>query len=277
MKVHPYTLLGQKQYDAFGDAFRSSVSEWTTDWFSAPPKVNVSAAPIASTMGEYGKSNAIRFSDASGEHWAVFLVDKIAAAGLTSMLLCGQKVLPQNISSGNMVHALMEIALLDLCYYLLPLSGGACQVEKAPVETLLSGEASDPVNQALYLLVDLAVDLAVDSAVDLDGVAVHAWLPLRPVLSRIAGAMPDADRCTGDMQKREQAIGRQPMSCEIQLGSAELTVGMVSRLGVGDVIRLDKELQDYLYMVFKESPIRFAGYLGKQQDRFAFRVDAIHR
>jgi hypothetical protein len=269
--------LGRKQYHAFGASFQSSVSEWAADWFPAPPKVNVSAEPLSSTISECGKSTAIRFSDASGEHWAVFLVDKIAAAGLASMLLCGQKVLPQNISSENMFHDLIGIALLDLSYYLLPLSEGAYEIGKAPVETLSPGEASDSVNQMLGLLDDLVDDLAVDLAVDLDGVVMRAWLPLRPVLSRIAGAMPDPDRCTGDMIKREQAIGRQPISCEIQLGSAELTVGAVSRLEVGDVIRLDKELQDHLYMVFKDAPIRFAGYLGKQQDRFAFRVDAIHK
>jgi hypothetical protein len=265
MKIEPFIPLGQKQYDAFGASFRSDVSEWTTDWFSAPPKVNVSASPISLTISGRGQSTAIRFSDASGELWAVFLVDKIATADLASMLLCGQKVLPQSIASEDMAQDLVEIALLDLAHNLLPLSEGAYQVDKAPVETFLAGEASDPVNKTLYLLVDLG------------DVAMHVWLPLGPVLSRMAGVMPDPDQCSGDMIKREQAIGRQPMSCEIQLGSAELTVGTVSRLGVGDVIRLDKELKDYLYMVFKESPIRFGGYLGKQRDRFAFRVDAIDK
>lgn len=106
---------------------------------------------------------------------------------------------------------------------------------------------------------------------------INGWLPIQSVLPLVEMAWSEKPSNSGELDKPVDAIGGQKLNFEILLGSAELTLGMVSKLRVGDVIRLDKDLQAPLFLIFDKSPVRFSGYLGKQHDHFAFRIDSIQK
>ena len=61
------------------------------------------------------------------------------------------------------------------------------------------------------------------------------------------------------------------------LGDAELTLGELNQLKVGDVIQLDKPLQEPLALIFDESPVGLSGYLGREKDQLASKVAGLTR
>lgn len=263
MKVQPFVLLGNAQRNAFNASFSSDADAWAADWFARPPAVEVTSAPITNTFHTHRECNGLRLADASGVHWVVYSIDETQWMRLGAMLLADQEASARNLPAESLLFGLIRSALLDLTLRLLPLPEGEYGLGQDTLAALLPDDAFTPGHEALHLTID------VQDAV------IHSWLPLLPVLPRIGHALPEPSLTTGGLIKPREAIGNQRLSFEIHLGSAELTLGAIGKLAVGDVIRLDKDLQDPLNLVCGQSPLRFTGYLGKQHGHFAFLIDGI--
>ncbi|MGD9364152.1 MAG: FliM/FliN family flagellar motor switch protein [Desulfobacteraceae bacterium] len=265
MKVHPFVLLSQSLCDGLEASFSSDVSTWAADWFPRQCRSMVTAAPISETVDEHRQSYGICFSDTFGEHWVICSIDEDCRKHLGAMLLGGHDILVEDPSPDGIAYGLIGAALLDLVNRLMPLTDGEYAAQQDTVEALLPEKAFEPGNEALNLKVDI------------NSACIHLWLPIRSVLPRVEMVWSEKPSNSGELDRPVDAIGGQKLNFEILLGSAELTLDMVSKLRVGDVIRLDKDLQAPLSLSFEKSPVRFSGYLGKQHDHFAFRIDSIQK
>lgn len=264
MKVQPFALLGAAQYASLCAAIHPDVEAWLDDWINPPPPAKLSADAISQGFDAERRSKGMRFADGSEEQWAVVRFDLATQQRLCDMLLAGQDASTASSRSTDIVSGMAESALLDLIAHVLPpVEGEYIKSGEGTVDAWVPDSAFQPGNEALHLKIDI------------DGLGLHIWLPVRPFSDRITFPSPTLEMKAEELVAPREALSNQPMRFKVMLGSADLTLGAVASLRIGDVIRLDKDLQDPLTLIFDHSPARFTGYLGKAHNCYSFQIDGL--
>jgi flagellar motor switch/type III secretory pathway protein FliN len=264
MTMQPFTLLGAAQYASLCTAIHTDVQAWLDGWIYPPPTAKMAVDAISQGFDADRRSEGIRFTDGSGEQWAVVRFDQAARQKLCDRLLAGQDTSAASSGPTDLVSGMAESALLDLIAHVLPPAEGEyIKSGEDTVEACIPDSAFQPGNEAVHLKIDI------------DGLGLHIWLPVRPFADRITFPSPTQDIKSEELVAPREALSKQPMRFKVMLGSADLTLGAVANLRIGDVIHLDKDLQDPLTLIFDHSPARFAGYLGKMRDCYSFQIDGL--
>lgn len=106
------------------------------------------------------------------------------------------------------------------------------------------------------------------------------YLVLKPITAKLSAqkwfAVNNRSKNAASRRQITQSIGSAPIDCSIVLGSTDLTVRQFLNLHSGDVLRLNKRVQDDLTMLVGNVP-KFEGKPAQQGKKLVFAVtDTVH-
>lgn len=160
--------------------------------------------------------------------------------------------------SSDIVRDLMK----DLVTTLLKLKSSTIITETAK-EAGYSKLDYEVLNPLKYFLLE----------VNVGNVAINVWVP-KSFLAVDSEELLQPDGAPQPIS-RHQALAERSVSLYVTLGEAEITIEELGNLKVGDVIGLDKSLDEPLSMERSGTETKFTGYLGAKNGRFGFLVDSI--
>lgn len=258
MDVQPFLVPGASQREQALRSLRADAEKWLAGWVGEE-RASAIAIELREGAGDE-QTDGIGFvgDDDGGRSsaWAVCTATADSLAQLGATLLGG--CVETNRQGGQIAR---RFALTAMRKLVQTWTGQAALTSRqGEVAELIPSTARQPGCGVLGL------------SVQISETAIDCWLPLQALHTRLD---------TGGDTRREdvatpvpiaQAVGGQGVSLRAMLGQVDLSLDALSRLQPGDVITLDKAITAPLALCMRNSDVGFSGYLGKQQDRLAFRV-----
>lgn len=251
MQARPFRLSGERAHAAVKALLRIEATAWAKEWFIQPqePQVEVDIGECARLDGGW------RHAGAGDESWVALrlrdgLWRELAAELFGSSGLGGAQ-------PSVLMSAVMDESLGDLLNRLLAAAGGSGAVSHpaAGLASLRTGYGSGAL-QAAVSLGALHIDL---------GIGGHV------VTALAARDTPRSPRVQ-PLSPREVCIAGGRIAVEVRVGEAELTVGELSQLMIGDVIRLDALHSKPLSVRTRSGRVVGAAYLGLREDHKAVQM-----
>jgi flagellar motor switch/type III secretory pathway protein FliN len=246
MAMQPYRVLGAAEIDAARSDALGALGAWAEAWLdrgtSAELELRCEAAPRS---GGTGPADAPRWLTCHGASGTVWACDTEVAA--LQQWLFGE---PRG-AEGSTSYRVARRALFALMQGLAGAQDGAqaLQTDGAPPELRQAGRApialfieSPGVRACLYIETPAPA-------------ARHAAHPRRePPASARAG------------------VGKQSVTVEAWLGEAELELGALRTLAVGDVLRLDRRIDDGPVLKLSGTALPCTAQLGVQGGKIAVEL-----
>lgn len=265
MKIHPYVVLGKTHRSELEGSLRVDLDAWASVWFSGDVSLSLKVSGARESFAPFRAMPTIKVNLGSGDQWVICPSDNTIIHQLSSLLLGGQNIHPERLHSDSLMNAVARQALRDLFRRFFPsetVSNFKFSDEKT-LETSLPNDALMPGREAICV------------SFKLREITIPIWVPVSSLLARI-GFPPNVGSSGSErIVKPRQAVANQKLTGWVTLGRAELTVGALASLKAGDVIRMDKDLQEPLALVFENFSAGFSGYLGRQDDLLAFRIQEL--
>lgn len=266
-KVRPYRIYGETQTDLIRMQAGQIVDAWLDNWTCARDAAMPSRIQLVRDPAARKEATCLRITGMEGEWCAIGLSNEFSSGFYRSMFNLRSPV-PGGETFG-VVNFVIQEALADLASRLMA-GGGLVDTLVGRTESgALPEETYEPGSGCLTLRLQIA---SVETRVWLSRSVVDRYLknaPARQVDARAAAS----DAAT--LVHPQQAIGRQRMTARIRLGDADLTLGELAVLAVGDVIKLDNRIADRAELVFQDTHTKCLGYLGKADGKYALRIESV--
>lgn len=251
MRVSPFHLSGQRTRAALETLLRTEVAAWAKGWFMGSQEAYVRVGSEECVLTGCGWLHA-----GNGEEsWVALRLRDGLWRGLAAELFGASGL--GGAQPSVLMSAVMDESLGDLLGRLLAAAGvtGAMCRDDAGLAGLRTGYGSGAL-QAFVSFDALQIDLCVggDIAAAL-GAGDTSRSTRAPVLS-----------------PREACIAQGRIAVDVRVGEAELTVGELSQLMIGDVIRLDALHRDPLSVRTRSGGVVGAAYLGLRDDQKAVQM-----
>lgn len=264
MKISPFILIGDAQRQWLQEYFSARLTQWQGEW--CPDAVSISLQKIegsyefAPPTADVQKKCAF-FQGVNKTNWA--LVEWAEDLG---RLLCGvDKVNQQQRTDvGALLTKVVEAALTALLEQVF--SDGFISSPQRSIPTSFNPSSSCEGHKFIKLILGS------------DGVLFSVWMPILATMHEGLGrsATSSTEQAhSAPLTPPLAAIANETLQGDIILGEAELTVGALSQLQVGDVVELDKALVEPIALVFNNSNTHFLGHLGKEGQQYAMRVNRV--
>ncbi|HWH82093.1 MAG TPA: FliM/FliN family flagellar motor C-terminal domain-containing protein [Burkholderiaceae bacterium] len=222
---------------------------WGRDWlgFGDGAAVNVACAAVEATVIDSLALSPTwwRCEGPGGSAWA-----SAPQAGIVEALLFSAD---REVGSDGDSDALSVTVAQRALGALLQALAGA-QAEQAPVPTTAPIHLGEPGRRALSLRLQFA------------GALLAVLLELRPVAQASTAARRDA------VLRAQNAVAKQRVRVEVLLGESEVELGALRTLSVGDVLRLDKRLDEGVELRVGDQRLPCAGYLVAKDGGVAVEV-----
>lgn len=260
MQARPFILLSQSVLAAVRAALAAAAGAWARDWGVAQDALGV-RAERASEAARPKRASAADWrlcaSDAAGAVWLMQAAE--LQAELQALLFPRDLVhAPQTGADAQLAPAAARRALLALHD---ALAGAALAAAKA------SGDAASAPDESAWTrgsgAVLVTVTLGRQHCQLLLNHAAAAALagPARPDLAPLAAV------------NHRQALATAPVTLQLSIGAAKVSLGSLISLAVGDVVRLDTKVDEPVRMTSSAGVPLFDVYLGKTGDQVA--VEAV--
>ncbi|TQV73418.1 hypothetical protein FKG94_17085 [Exilibacterium tricleocarpae] len=265
MKARPYLLLGRSQLAQLQTSLDGDLQYWRETWVPGlAAQVStvelIDAGPAQSEAGEESKTH-LRVVSETGELAAVLIAD---CGVIASLLLGFPAAEPEGVSEASLTQSLVEQALADLHCRLVGAAGAGLTVARGGTANIVADLVTGrEVKRGVCRL-----------AITLGDYRLTAFYPVSTLSQRVVMQPSEAAETTPVASVREALSGK-TVSAHLVLGEAELELEALARLRVGDVIRLDKGLDDPLRLDIALSTTGFSGYLARCNDQFAFQVSGL--
>lgn len=259
--VRPFFLYGETQLGHLRSKIAPIVAKWLVDW-ACDRGVEQTATVTLSDVSSLEKSHSYVRVTCIGEGWcAVGLSGNSFNACMS--LMFDRKSAHINGAKPGVMGAVVEKALADLASRLVEGAGG---VDMIP---------SDVAVETLPAIVHMPGSGCVVLSLTLADVGMHVVLNQHVVACYVNNPSAKAAVVKPGLISAKDAIGRERVRANVRLGDADLALGALSALQVGDVIELEKRITERCEMVFENSSTRCLGYLGKSDGRYALRIDKV--
>ncbi len=279
MNVRPFFLLGATQLSLLKESLVGDLTDWAFDWFNGEVDIECKEVfVLESVSDDSSQETFFRVKDPTGGQWAIFPSSPAIVERLCSQMLYTldmQSNISQDISvrarSASLVTGIVRESLMDLSRRIMNCSGmdGVDLDEEGTLKSCIPGDTFKQGKGVLQVNIQL------------NDVLLSVCFPVVPLL--------EARQCSLQLTLEEdesgktlsttvlhallkEALADKPIMAEAILGGAELSLGELVALKVGDVIQLDQSLSEPLTLEFDQSPTKFKGYLGQQQGRLVLQV-----
>jgi len=265
MNVRPYVVLGTTQLTELQTMLADDLRDWMALWFGDSLDEKLLTVNVSRCLVVDCQQKAFRLSDEDGGHWAVYSVDGDSRVRIMSQLLSRRELPAQSEAAGRTVHELMVRVFEDLTkkFFQLDENIPLSRAEQLPPEKALPEEEFEPGRGIFEVKIDFAET------------TVLAWLPVLSLVSRFDSLYEIPRSSSAHFYPAAEVLSNQRLSSRITLGVAELSLVELMNLNIGDVVKMDKGLQEPLTLEMDNSSVKFSGFLGCSDNRFAFQVDAL--
>lgn len=267
MTTTPIVLFTHKQKQYLEHYFRGGLEQWITSWGQADASFDIEIRSVETTSSDQLNGDvAILLVDCNRDIIrAVWRLENEQAHDLFCGLAGHKHGMSPTPKPSVLVKQVVQDALSDLLKKLV-----GCPKAEVRYDPARTDDFYLSFNQNLtsgFGLYDLTIRLGEHS--------LNVWIPklcLQPVL-------PSEETSEAwekpELAKTYEALSNQRVALNVVLGEAELTLADVVALQVGDVIRLDKSLDEPLYLREASSEIYFSGHLGQCDGSFAFQIETL--
>jgi hypothetical protein len=265
MNVRPFRLVSEGDLARVGKSAQKTLDAWSAEWVPGGAGIStvkevrpfehsrVDESPAvwktASTLE--GRWCAVRFLPGLGESLGMLLLGR----GQSTTAVAGS-----DDAGGVMLSRLAERALFDLAIRLVggePASKGA--TDRLHGSTL-PGEPGLPGSGCVW------IDVRVG---EIELPLVMSWDALAQYLVRPLSISREA---SDPLVQRQDALRNREVRLRVHLGSASITVDALTSLSIGDVIRLDRRIDEPATMMLGDEISTCNGFLGKDAGLLALRV-----
>lgn len=264
MKVRPFVLLSQRDMQALEVKLGGVVEQWRRH--TLPPRF-VTRMGSVSTALDYSQAQAVsklhiqRVATQQGGQCVLGTTPGMFQTFCLMLIDREQAVATNLITPKTILFGAAEAVLTDLAVRLL----GGCHDDQYVVEKdagSLLEESKASGSGCIHFNVDLE---QVRFNIALTHAAVSTLLIKR---SHYTGP------CI-NLSPRKDAIGRITTRLQAELGDIELSLGVLTSLQVGDVIRTEHCVRDPMIVRFQGTATELTGFLGARDGKRAINVTGV--
>ncbi|GEM_PF-4661203 len=256
MAVKPFPLINKSEHESIVEQVRQALDKWQDEWCAAP-------VPAIVKIMDAGSANTLdaiwKLYRAAAQIGVAVVLQSDWTLGAKS-LITGTRAAAE--ANGELGSLTVNQFLRSLAMALLHKPGTVAGKEPPVIELGADDDHVASVADGVRVRCEIGADNAFE---------LYLWAGL--VESWIANIdRPDTRSAT--LTRAAEAIHGRSVSLEAVLGEAELTLDELQTLGIGDVIRLDRKLEEPLTIRLSDAAI-CAGYLGTAGDRKAVQLTAV--
>ena len=263
MVIRPFELYGSLHYDFIRDRLDSQLEELKKRW-AVDLRLEIgSVVPAEISANSFLVQGYCPLRNP--EAWVGICADQIAfneiGAGLLNDSRIGSRL---DINSAHVTHELVNAFLKDIV--------GATLSEAN--EDLNGGIGGSELftrffeTKAYYPgcgIIELRFSVS-------DSEQVRFFVSRNVVRGLLDGFSVEHRTVLGNLQSVHKSLENQQVQIQVMLDGIELSLDSLNSIGIGDVIRLDNALDSTCEIVFKNSDVKCAGYIGKKDGKLAVSV-----
>jgi len=262
--VRPFTLPGNKLLDRYRESIAIPLENWSKNWELAARAVAVKDARLMQVSAHRAQSiRALRLDSGVAEHWVVIEADERKLVRLGTGILDRSIAISEPDQGSRFLAELALQALLELVGELNKQKTAYRQTGTGTLAECLDGYGRSRDSRCVSTELKIAEETIV------------LWLPWQLAEQFVEEYIREQVLAAELLPLAGMigAIGNEKVNTKAFLGTAELSLDVLSSLGVGDVICLDKSLEESLSLNFAGSSGYFSGYLGKRGSNLAIKIE----
>jgi flagellar motor switch/type III secretory pathway protein FliN len=266
MKAYPYRLIGKRLERSLRKELEPIINSWGRDWLADEIPLSIKKImPLFDYFQNEGSAVAHKLVNWVDDNWCgLLLSEELERFGV---LLTGMADEDVEIDSQSfLLPDVAQQALIELAQRML--SGDRTPYENIPffiTENLLPKDAEHRGSGTIVVRISIE-ELLFDYIVS--PVTVERYL-------KTVDSPPDEIR--NQLTSLQSALGNQKLRTSVSLGSAELSLGELATIRIGDVVSLDKCINEPASMMFGANGTEVAceGYIGVKGNSLAFRISQL--
>jgi flagellar motor switch/type III secretory pathway protein FliN len=254
MEYRPYKLLNATELAEIGKQAEAAFSTWVSDWLGVADMAMVECRRAAEfDMTNYPEKSNWTCIGADREEWIALARTAAFTAQLRTRLIPDQHT-PANSAATEkspMLSDLLESALTD---FLRMFAAAPAQAHQVPAERFR--------------------DIGSGAAVaEIDWKEAKLALVISPplVASMLSRIGPRAAR-KGSLVKVNEALANGRMNLKVMVGEAEVELGLLQTIAVGDVIKLNTRVDEPLQVVTADGLRLCRAFLGIRNGRKSIQL-----
>jgi flagellar motor switch/type III secretory pathway protein FliN len=254
MSYRDFHLLGKTELNRIAEGATAAVQRWSETWLAGRPQNPVVQASALNSPAQLGQAVDASWQGVLVDHYSV--VEFCHAGDMTRYLLTSESS-ENTVTSASGIVGKMTVELTTELIKIIVKEFNPTVASFAHIgdSCTLPVAANSPGNA--MILIEINFTPGVSSKLLIE----HTLLK---------GVAPEP-RPVGNLTAAHSAIGNNQLHLNVQLGKTDLNIETLMALGVGDVLKLDKPIDEELE-VMANGKVICKGYVGKSADRYAIRV-----
>jgi len=257
MKPRPFRLYGASVETKVIDYARSVVQAWAESWTGhvvsdSTPEARLLDVAVASSQNW-------RHLVSDTEHQFGINTEGDWVGGIPEILYGSVCADPRHDQSGVLAQELLDSMLADLAMRALKLPTSAERRPEPIISAPINAEAKLP--GAGFVAARISVTTT-----------HHLWLLMSPQFIDSIDKATDRKPSRTTMISPIQAIGGRRVTLQLAVGSGEISIEELSSLAVGDVIPLDRKLNEKIDVCINGDMPVCSGFMGAKQGRVAVQL-----
>lgn len=266
MRGRPYRLIGERLRGSLSRRLEPLITEWVEEWLPEERSFSfLGVAPLYDHCRDKGPIRVNRLVSWVDDNWCAIL-RPVEEGLLGAMLIAAKAQEMDELASSMLLRTAARQALIELAQRLL--SGFQASHDNIP-----SFVTDNPLPKGAELLGSgaMVISFKVDST-------AFDYVVSPVTVERYIEAVDAPTREKGkELAPLNTALGNQKVRASISLGSAELSLGELASIRIGDVVTLDKLIDQPASMRFGVNGHACEGFLGVKENSLAFRVSRIEQ
>lgn len=259
--VRPFRFIGHSDVEHLQQGLVAVLNSWASDWLGRDQGLIMAEARNAPRPADRGEGDRWeKMVTTTNGRWCAIVCESEFQRRLGAALLQDQKGEMRKKTS-VISDALTSSALMDLARRVLGVNAeqgdGDCAMENgaAPPDAYSSGSG------AITVFVDIQTNIF-----------ISLTLPFSIVERYLGTENRVRKENDEELVAAKIAIEDLPVKAKARLGIAQITLGELASLEVGDVIKMEQRIDHPTIIGFTGSAVELKGYLGKQDGCIALKV-----
>lgn len=264
MRAQPYRLIGERLQRSLSEQFKPIIKGWVEEWLPDETTYSIDKlTPLFDYCREVGTVDVYSLVSWVDDNWCG-LLKPVETTLFGATLLSAKEEQIAEFPTSILLHGIAQQALLDLAQRML--SKNQPSYDNVPffiTDNQLPDSAEICGSGAIVIRIKVGT-LTLDYIVS----------PLT-VERYIEDLEPPPQEKRKQLVELSSALGNQMVSAKVLLGSAELSLGELATIRIGDVVTLDKCVDQPASMRFGVNTDTCEGFIGIKGGSLAFRISHV--
>jgi flagellar motor switch/type III secretory pathway protein FliN len=261
MRAHPYRLIGERLGRSLRQALEPVISGWVSDWL--PDETEFCFETLRPLFDYCQKQQSAEIEllvNWVDDNWCGVL-KPVESGLLGSMLIGTTEETSEEMTASTLLQDVAHQALTELAQRIL--SGMQASYDSVPFFV-----TDNPFPKGAELQGSGAVVIGVR----IGKLSFNCIVSPMTVERYLEGLDTPNQESHQKLTPLQAALGNQKLSARVSLGSAVLSLGELATIRVGDVVTLDKQINEPAAMRLGVNGDACEGFIGTKGNALAFRV-----